>query len=81
MIAILKLPKVNTPVQGESTNMNGYWDPPNAKDLFNIYLVKAHWCGACKIEYVDNSDFDLISKIVLQSYEDCLSQFYRENAL
>lgn len=72
-IAIIKLPRTTTPVDGESTNMNGYWSPPA--------WVKAHWCGACKVEYLIESNFDLISKIVLQSYEDCLNKFYRENAL
>jgi len=69
-IAIVSLPQVNTPVQELLTNLNGYWHCPE---------LLAQWAGACKIEY--DGDFTKRADRVLVSYQECMAQFYRDNAL
>lgn len=73
MIAFLSLPKVNTPVDGVFTNLNGYWVPP-------VFVI-SQWCGVCSVEYESEKQFAARKEQVLDSYNNCLKQFYMENAL
>jgi len=69
-VAIISLPRVNTPVQGILTNLNGYWHNPE---------ILAQWAGACKIVYDD--DYEEKSTRILADYTACMAEFYRDNAL
>lgn len=70
-IAIVSLPKTNTPVQGILNNLNGYWQAPE--------FVLEQWSGACKVDV--SEDMEQRIQATLESYRICLTQFYRENAL
>lgn len=68
--AIISLPETNTPIQGILTNLNGYWSHPE---------VLEQWAGACKVLF--DEDFLARESRVLISYHECMTQFYRDNAL
>ncbi len=71
-IAIISLPPTNTPVQGVFNNLNGYWVCP--------YILE-QWAGACKTSYVYELSWEPLQEAILKSYNDCMDQFYRDNAL
>lgn len=73
MIALIPLPKKNTPVQGITNNLNGYWDTPD--------FVIEQWSGVCKIEYNSDEDFEHKTNEIKESFNNCIKKFYRENPL
>lgn len=72
-IAIVTLPAINTPINGKFRNLHGFWNSPEFILSFCVNLAL--------IEYFNEEDYVIKREIIRMSYEDCINQFYRENAL
>lgn len=70
---LIKLPKENTPVQGYFNNLHEYWEAPDC--------VLEFWATGCKVNYVNEKQYQEIYEVVVSSYTNCIKQFYIDNAL
>ena len=71
-VAMISLPEVLIPQDGMA-NLNGYWNPPD--------FVLEFWASACYIQYFGEVDYLQKKELVYKSFMECISQFYRDNAL
>jgi len=72
-IAMIPLSSLNTPVEGTFSNLHGYWTPPT--------YVFSFWLTGCKIEYINDTDYNSKKQEIQESYENCVKQHYVDNAL
>lgn len=69
-IAIIGLPINNIPIDSPWMNLHYYWKPPE--------IVIEFWSLGCKVEYIDDVDYKLKKEIILNSYNECINQHFRE---
>jgi hypothetical protein len=51
-------------------NLHYYWKPPE--------IVIEFWALGCKVEYIDENDYELKKEIILNSYNECINKHFRE---
>lgn len=68
--ALISLPLNNILTYSIFTNLHGYWNPPS--------IVLEFCCSSCTIEYVNDTDYNMKKEIILNSYNECIRQHYRE---
>lgn len=73
MLALLKLPEVNTPTQGVFNNLHGYWQPPT--------FVMEFWATGAAFHFIDDADYHDKSEKILSSYLNAIKLYYRDHAL
>lgn len=72
-LALVRLPEINTPVQGVLNNLHGYWEPPS--------FVKEFWAAGALFCFRDEGDYCIKAEDVRESYLEAIKLFYRDNAL
>ena len=72
-IAIIPLPPITLPGGNVFNTLHGYWIPPN-------YIIE-FWSTGVKIPYISDEDYDEKYIEIRNSQEECVKQFWRENAL
>ena len=51
-------------------NLHYYWKPPE--------IVIEFWSLGCKVEYINDVDYELKTEIILNSYNECINKHFRE---
>lgn len=71
--ALVTLPSLILPGGNVFNTLHGYWNPP--KYVFDF------WSNGCKIEYIDDIDYENKCLEIKTSQLNCISTYYSDNSL